>query len=79
MSRRLGPAREFEAALRPLSPGGVRLIAEVKKASPSKGMLNAALDPAAQARVYERAGAAVTSVLTDEKYFHGALDDLPND
>jgi indole-3-glycerol phosphate synthase len=74
--RRLGPAREFEAALRPLSPGGVRLIAEVKKASPSKGTLNATLDPAAQARVYELAGAAVTSVLTDEKYFHGALDDL---
>jgi indole-3-glycerol phosphate synthase len=74
--RRLGPAREFDAALRPASPGGVRLIAEVKKASPSRGTLNAALDAAGQARVYERAGAAVTSVLTDERYFRGALDDL---
>jgi len=74
--RRLGPAREFEAALRPPVPGGVRLIAEVKKASPSKGVLDPALDPAAQARVYERAGAAAVSVLTDEKYFRGALDDL---
>jgi indole-3-glycerol phosphate synthase len=74
--RRLGPAREFEAALRPPSPGGVRLIAEVKKASPSKGTLNAGLDPAAQARIYERVGAAAASVLTDERYFRGALGDL---
>jgi indole-3-glycerol phosphate synthase len=74
--RRLGPAREFEAALRPPSPGGVRLIAEVKKASPSKGTLNADLDPVAQARVYARAGASAISVLTDEKYFRGALADL---
>jgi len=76
LCRGLGPAREFEAALRPPSPGGVRLIAEVKKASPSRGTLNAALDPAAQARVYAGAGAAAISVLTDEKYFRGALGDL---
>src|SRR3990172_4240076 len=74
--RGLGAAREFEAALRPPSPGGVRLIAEVKKASPSRGTLNAALDPAAQARIYAGAGAAAISVLTDEKYFRGALGDL---
>jgi indole-3-glycerol phosphate synthase len=74
--RRLPPARELEAALRRPSPGGVRLIAEVKKASPSRGTLNAALDPAAQARVYAGAGAAAISVLTDEKYFRGALGDL---
>ena len=74
--RGLGPGREFEAALRRSSPGGVRLIAEVKKASPSRGTLNAALDPVAQARVYARAGAAAISVLTDEKYFRGALADL---
>src|SRR3990172_66009 len=67
--RGLGPAREFEAALRPPSPGGVRLIAEVKRASPSRGTLNAALDPATQARVYAGAGAAAISVLTHEKYF----------
>jgi indole-3-glycerol phosphate synthase len=76
LCRGLGPAREFEAALRPPSMGGVRLIAEIKKASPSRGTLNAALDPAAQARVYAGAGAAAISVLTDEKYFRGALGDL---
>src|SRR6266852_5379792 len=74
--RGLGPAREFEAALRPPAPGGVRLIAEVKRASPSKGTLNAALDPASQARDYAAAGAAVISVLTDQKYFRGSLEDL---
>jgi len=74
--RGLGPAREFESARRASSPGGVRLIAEVKKASPSRGTLNATLDPVAQARVYAQAGAAVVSVLTDEKYFRGALGDL---
>ena len=76
LCRGLGPAREFEAALRPPSMGAVRLIAEVKKASPSKGTLNAALDPVAQASSYARAGAAAISVLTDEKYFRGALGDL---
>lgn len=76
LCRGLGPAREFDAALRPSSVGGVRLIAEVKKASPSKGTLNAALDPVAQAGAYARAGAAAISVLTDEKYFRGALADL---
>jgi indole-3-glycerol phosphate synthase len=74
--RGLGPAREFEAALRPHAPGGVRLIAEVKRASPSRGTLNAALDPASQARNYAAAGAAVISVLTDQKYFRGSLEDL---
>jgi indole-3-glycerol phosphate synthase len=74
--RGLAPAREFEAALRPSAQDGVRLIAEVKKASPSKGTLNATLDPAAQARLYAGSGAAAISVLTDQKYFRGALADL---
>src|SRR3989442_7003399 len=74
--RGLGPAREFEAAIRPPTPGNVRLIAEVKRASPSKGTLNAALDPARQARDYAAAGAAVISVLTDQKYFRGSMEDL---
>src|SRR5262249_4458374 len=62
-----------EEALRPRA-SGVRLIAEVKKASPSRGMLAAALDPVAIATTYARHGADAISVLTDEKYFHGHLD-----
>lgn len=75
-SRALPPAREFAAALRPRAPRRVSLIAEVKRASPSQGILDAALDPVAQARRYARAGAAAISVLTDEKYFRGSLGDL---
>jgi indole-3-glycerol phosphate synthase len=67
------PPRDLEAALRP-TPGGVRLIAEVKKASPSRGVLAADLDPVALARTYAAAGADAISVLTDEKYFQGSLD-----
>jgi indole-3-glycerol phosphate synthase len=70
------PALDFTAALVPRPPERVRLIAEVKKASPSAGVLNASLDPVAQARVYAAGGAAAISVLTDEQYFRGHLDDL---
>src|SRR5262245_3039718 len=69
----LPPARDFADALRPRGGHRVRLIAEVKKASPSHGVLNAGLDPVAQARAYAAAGAAAISVLTDEKYFRGSL------
>jgi indole-3-glycerol phosphate synthase len=65
--------RDFEAALRP--PGAnVALIAEVKKASPSRGVLAADIDPVALAETYGRHGAHAISVLTDEKYFQGHLD-----
>jgi indole-3-glycerol phosphate synthase len=74
--RALDPARDFEAALRPGEGDRVRLIAEVKRGSPSRGLFRADLDPVAQARVYAGAGAAAVSVLTDGKYFHGSLDDL---
>ncbi len=67
--------RDFEGALRP-SPGAVRLIAEVKKASPSRGVLSSGLDPVALATTYATHGAHAISVLTDEKYFRGSLDDL---
>ena len=72
----LPPARDFETALRPAGGARVRVIAEVKKASPSRGVLADAVDPATLARTYADHGAAAISVLTDEKYFRGSLDDL---
>lgn len=67
--------RDFLAALR-RPPGEVGLIAEVKKASPSAGVLCADFDPVRIAREYEAAGASCLSVLTDEKFFQGSLDYL---
>jgi indole-3-glycerol phosphate synthase len=74
--RGLDPGRDFEAALRPAPGARVRLIAEVKRASPSQGLFRGDLDPIAQASIYATAGAAAVSVLTDARYFHGSLDDL---
>jgi indole-3-glycerol phosphate synthase len=52
------------------------LIAEIKRASPSRGELNARLDPIRQAHIYAENGAAAISILTDEKFFRGSIDDL---
>lgn len=65
----LPPVRGFQAALRAGSPP--RVIAELKKASPSRGLIRAEYDPAALARAYYQGGAAALSVLTEEAHFQG--------
>lgn len=68
------PVRDFFAAVS--RPGQVNLIAEVKKASPSQGVIRADFDPVRIAQTYAKHGAAAISVLTDVEYFQGSLDYL---
>ena len=67
------PPRGFRAAL---GEPGLRVIAECKRRSPSRGVLRASYDPVAIARGYERAGAAALSVLTEPTFFDGAIEHL---
>jgi indole-3-glycerol phosphate synthase len=71
------PVRGFRRALERVDgAGATAVIAEVKKGSPSKGIIRADFDPVAIARIYEAHGAACLSVLTDEQFFLGHLDYL---
>ena len=71
---RCSPTRGFAVALS--AGANLRVIAEIKRRSPSKGDLNPGLDPAATAAAFERGGAACLSVLTDAEFFSGSAGDL---
>ncbi|MCS6851619.1 MAG: indole-3-glycerol phosphate synthase TrpC [Gemmataceae bacterium] len=77
LRRRLAEAparRDFRAAIS--APGPIHVIAEVKRASPSAGVIRSDFDPVAIAQTYERHGASAISVLTDEAFFQGSLEHL---
>lgn len=75
-ARDAAPPRDFCAALAGPAARGIHVIAEIKKKSPSAGLIRADFDPATIARIYHAHGAGALSVLTDEPYFDGRLEYL---
>jgi indole-3-glycerol phosphate synthase len=75
VQRELPGIRDFKSAIS--RPGRINLIAEIKFASPSAGTIRETTDPVKIGRIYEQAGAAAISLLTDQKFFHGHLENLP--
>jgi len=76
LKSRIGQAEPPRHFLKALKAAGFGLIAEVKRASPSRGRLRPALDAAEMARLYARAGANAVSILTEPDFFQGSLEDL---
>jgi indole-3-glycerol phosphate synthase len=76
IDRDLPPIRDFKAAVS--APGRINLIAEIKFASPSAGAIRPVTDPVPIGRIYEGAGAAAISLLTDKRFFRGDLNNLPH-
>ncbi len=73
--RKIPGIRDFKSAIS--QPGRINLIAEIKFASPSAGRIREKTDPIKIGRIYERGGASAISLLTDQKFFHGHLENLP--
>jgi len=69
------PTRDFKAAIS--RPGRINLIAEIKSASPSTGVIHEKIDPPMIGQIYEKAGATAISFLTDNRFFKGDINDLP--
>ncbi len=72
----MGAGQDFQGALAGSSPDKIGIIAEIKKASPSKGDIKIDLDPTVFAEKYTKGGACAISVLTEKTYFKGSIDDL---
>ena len=76
LAKRTRNRRSFQKALTAAGPSDVRIIAEIKRASPSKGIFRQNLNAVEMAKAYEKGGAAAISVLTDPIFFHGSDMDL---
>ena len=74
LAARMPKCRNFYEAVTKTNPRGLNVIAEVKKASPSAGLIRKNFDPVKIAKIYQACGADAISCLTDEKYFQGSLD-----